>query len=91
MTKFDPKISIFEKSSFWFIVGILIYLGATFFFNILGNSMGDELLDSYYHFSYLGDILKNIIFCVGIFLLTKEWELEPKKDNSNNIPNLDMI
>ncbi len=89
LAKFDPNFSLFEKSSFWFIVGIFFYLGTTFFFNILGNSMDRELIASYYHYSYFGDILKNILFSVGVILLPKN--LKSNNSQNSNIPLLDII
>lgn len=92
MTKIDHSISLYERSSFWFIVGIFIYLGITFFFNILGNTMEDDLINSYYHFSYLGDILKNILFSIAVFLLPKNQESNSvRQTQSNKVPYLDMI
>lgn len=81
--------SIIEKSSFWFIIGILIYISFTFFFNILANSLDREIINSYFHYSYLGDILKNILFTIGIYFLSKEAKSVPKKD-PDKVPFLDM-
>ena len=89
--KFDYQLNLYERASFWFIVGIFIYLGTTFFFNILGNAMDKELIDSYFHYTYLGDIVKNIFFSIGILLIPKTPEFRNDKKNGKDIPYLDMI
>lgn len=81
---------IYNNASFWFVTGILIYLGITFFFNILANSLDRDLFKMYYYYSYLGDILKNLLFTVAIIFLAHN----NKKNISQklfNAPYLDMI
>ena len=81
---------LYQDPFFWFMTGILVYLGYTFFFNLLVNHVDNEILKNYYHYSYLGDIIKNLLFTVGLFYLPG------KKATSNrssffNAPNLDLI
>jgi len=82
---------IYENFSFWFVIGILAYLGITFFFNILANSLERESFAKYFFYSYLGDIIKNILFAIGIYHYSKSRHLSNSKLKSSHIPNLDMI
>lgn len=82
--------NIFENASFWFIIGILTYLGITFFFNILANNLERDYFKKYFFYSYTGDILKNFLFAIAIFQYSKQHP-ESEKGNSSNVPYLDMI
>ncbi len=53
--------------------------------------MEKELIDNYFHYTYLGDIVKNIFFSIGILLIPKTTELRKNKKVSKEIPYLDMI
>lgn len=81
---------IYNNAYFWLITGILIYIGFTFFFNILANSLNKEHFDKYFYFSYLGDILKNILFSVAIIFFAKKSHVNTAK-KPYNVPHLDMI
>ncbi len=90
-TNIDINNSIAERSSFWFIVGVFVYLGSTFFVNILGNSLESEYLDKYFYFSYVGDIVKNILFAIAVLFLPSSYPVEKKLEKKKNtIPFLDM-
>jgi hypothetical protein len=80
-----PK-SIYEFSSFWFVLGIMIYLGFTFFFNILANSLSPPFFFKYYYYTYLGDILKNLFFSIAIMFASKN-----NIPHTPTIPKLDLI
>lgn len=80
---------IYNSYGFWLIAGILIYLGSSFFFNILANEMATNQVDQYWYLTYFGDILKNIFSCVAIVLYSKS-PLAIKSKN-NSLPYLDMI
>lgn len=84
--------NVYEFPSFWLVVGLLIYLGCNFFFNILANHVTQDQIDSYWHFTYIPEIIKNIIFSMVIlgFPSYNNEEQESKK-NKIDIPNLDMI
>lgn len=78
--------SIYEFFSFWIVLGVMIYIGFTFFFNILANSLSPEFFFKYYYYTYLGDILKNILFSLAIFFASKN-----NLPNVATIPKLDLI
>lgn len=82
--------SLYENFSFWIVLGILSYIGLTFFFNILANSLDTVHFSKYYFYSYLGDILKNIFFSLGVIFLAKKIA-NGKKNNPSSIPYLDII
>ena len=42
---------IYNHPIFWISVGILLYLGVSFFFNILVNYMTDREIDSYWRYT----------------------------------------
>ena len=70
-------------------VGILIYLGGSFFFYIMANHMTKAEIIKYWDWTYVGEILKNILFSYSVYLYARE-----RKENGINkktIPNLDMI
>ncbi len=82
--------NIYDYSSFWLVVGIVIYLGSSFFFNILVNHVTQKQIEEYWHFTYLPEIFKNVLFTLvasGLFFNKVEFT----KMKSKDIPNLDMI
>ncbi len=72
------------------ITGILIYLGSTFFFNILANEIAPDQFLKYWYLTYFGDILKNILATVAIILYAKN-PIRKLKQSAPTVPNLDMI
>lgn len=78
--------SIYELYGFWIVLGVLIYLGFTFFFNILANNLSEELIEKYSEYAYVGDIIRNILFAISILFIERD-----NKIKQNPIPKLDMI
>ncbi|MBN8676302.1 MAG: hypothetical protein J0L56_19400 [Chitinophagales bacterium] len=80
-----PQISY----TFWVAIGIIIYLGGTFFFNILANHLDPSEIIDYWYLSYLADIIKNIFFSIGLLIYARQpKEVEDKKPT---VPFLDII
>ena len=52
-------------------MGLLLYLGGTFFFNILANQMSLDEFDTYWHYTYMAEIAKNILFLIALFKISK--------------------
>ena len=77
---------IYNDPNFLIVVGILIYLGSSFFFNILANQVSKD----YWYLTYIPEIIKNMLFSISIILYKNK-----SKDNStiksSNVPYLDMI
>jgi len=80
---------LYSNYVFWIVIGIMIYLGGTFFFNILANHLNNEQIVDYWYFSFLADILKNIFFSVGLFVFSQQ--PKSKKMANTSLPYLDMI
>ena len=81
---------LYQDPFFWFMTGMLVYLGYTFFFNLLVNHVDNEVIKNYYHYSYVGDIIKNLLFTVGLFYLSRKKETICRS-SFFNAPNLDLI
>ena len=87
--KKPSNISIYNHHGFWISVGILIYLGGSFFFYIMANHMTKAEVDQYWELTYIGEIIKNILFSYSIFLFARQ-----RKENgfkNKILPNLDMV
>ena len=74
---------LLKNSMFWISIGIFFYLAGSFFFNILANHMTAAELDEYWFYSYLFDIIKNILITVGLIIYKQKKGLKP-------MPYLDM-
>lgn len=79
---------IYKNHIFWIAFGILIYLGGSFFFYILANYASMKVM-KYWDLTYIGDILKNVLFLISLLVLKKN---VPKKNSvpKKSIPYLDM-
>ena len=78
---------IYHHPAFWLSVGILLYLGGSFFFNILVNHMSKDEIKIYQNITNFTEIFKNLFFTVAIFITSRH------KINSlthSKLPYLDM-
>ncbi len=83
---------IYQDPSFWLTTGILIYLGSTFFFNIMANNINpDNNVPDYYYLTFLGDIIKNVFCSIAIVLLMKKANSVETKRSSVPYLDLDII
>jgi hypothetical protein len=78
---------IYNHPGFWIAIGIMIYLGGSFFLYILVNHLDQEQIDKYVQFTYVADILKNIFLVTAICLYLRKDE----KTSEKTVPYLDMI
>jgi hypothetical protein len=86
----NPKEEfIYSHYCFWISVGLLIYLGGTFFINILANSLSKEEFDKYWYLNYIADTVKTFLFAIALILSSKPSKQKFKQEKS--IPYLDMI
>lgn len=78
---------IYNHYCFWISVGLLIYLGGTFFLNLLANSMDKTEIHKFWFLTYAIEILKNVLFTIALFMYMRQ-----PKENSvpKSIPYLDM-
>lgn len=87
----NPKNEfIYSHYGFWISIGLLIYLGGSFFINLLANSLSQEEFLKYWYLNYIADTVKTLFFAIGLLMLiTKRKNREILKHSS--IPHLDMI
>jgi hypothetical protein len=71
---------------FWFVCGTIFYLGGSFFFNILATHLSADQLKKYWFYSYSFDIVKNVLFAIGILFFCKQ----DRKNVKEHVPYLDM-
>ena len=71
-SKKDTSESIYNSSLFWISIGLLFYLGGSFFFNILVTQMSIDEFDNYWHYTYIAEILKNVLFVVALLKISAE-------------------
>jgi hypothetical protein len=81
---------LYQNPHFWLMTGMLVYLGFTYFFNILVNHVDNEVIKNYYHYSYIGDIIKNALFAVALIQIPRQNTVEGHT-RSFYAPNLDLI
>ena len=71
-------------------MGILIYLGGSFFFYILFNELSREQVVTFGNMTFVAEILKNFLFGFALIIYAKN----PTNNNNikhSNVPYLDMI
>jgi hypothetical protein len=78
---------VYNHPCFWIAVGVLIYLGGSFFFNLLVNHLSYQQVDKYWFLTYITEILKNILFGVALIMYLRHARGKPK---NQPIPNLDF-
>ena len=79
---------IFSQANFWLSLGILIYLGGTFFFNILVNHIDETQTAKYWFLTYIADTIKNLFFCVSIIVYARN--RHKQKSQPKSVPYLDL-
>ena len=81
---------IYNHFAFWIAVGVMIYLGGSFFFYILINNFDQDEVDKFGNMTYVAEIIKNLLFAYSIFIY-KKFPINKIHNHRKNIPNLDMI
>jgi hypothetical protein len=90
---FSKRLSdfyIYNHYVFWIAVGILIYLGGSFFFFILFEQLSRDQKIDFGNLTYLSEVIKNLLFALALFIYTR-YPFENKKKNFDPVPFLDMI
>lgn len=80
---------IYTNHCFWIAVGLLFYLGGSFFLNILGSTLSSEEFQKYWFFNYIADSIKTLFFALAFILVAYQKENESER-KLENIPFLDM-
>lgn len=81
---------IYSHYGFWMVIGLLIYLGGSFFINLLANSISKEEFDKYWYLNYIADTVKTLFFAIGLLIIASKTKKKAIQ-NSPSFPNLDMI
>ena len=79
---------VYNNPAFWIAVGILVYLGGSFFFYILTNHIPQEQIDNYTFLANIAEIIKNILFAVALIMYLRQPDENTKKVK---MPNLDFV
>lgn len=87
--KLSPNY-IYNHYCFWISVGVLIYLGGSFFFYITINLLTPDEVTTFGNLTYVAEIIKNLLFATAIFIYAR-YPFEKTKDKNESIPLLDMI
>jgi hypothetical protein len=82
-------IPIYENYFFWISIGLFIYLGGSFFIYLLANTLEDEELVKYWFFTYIVEIIKNLLLISAIFVYSKN--SNKINDSNRTLPNLDFM
>jgi hypothetical protein len=80
---------LFHNYFFWIILGVILYLSGSLFIYMLANSFPYEELMKYWVFTYIVEILKNILFGISVIIYLQQ--TKNVRTIEKNIPNLDMI
>jgi hypothetical protein len=59
---------IYTKPAFWVILGIVLYLAGSFFVYIFASYLTEDELAKYWVITNIFSILKNIFFCIAIYI-----------------------
>lgn len=81
---------IYSHYCFWISVGILIYLGGSFFFYILINHLSEDQISTFGTMTYVADIIKNLLFGIALLIYSRNI-LKIERTKNTSIPYLDMI
>lgn len=90
---FSKRVSgdyIYNHYCFWLAVGILIYLGGSFFFYIMINHLSKEEINTFGDLTYLAEILKNLLFMTAVFIYGRH-PVNSIRKKQLSVPYLDMI
>jgi hypothetical protein len=79
---------IYDNYFFWVSIGLFFYLGGSFFIYLGTNNLSTPELMKYWFFTYIVEIIKNLLLVGAIFLYTKG---PIKKTPNQAIPNLDFM
>jgi len=88
-SKNSREIFIYNLYGFWIAVGIMIYLGGSFFFYILANNLDRDEAEKFINMTYIAEVIKNLLFAFAILMYKRHPENNIHK-LPKNVPNLDM-
>jgi hypothetical protein len=86
----DEQGYLYNHYCFWLSIGILIYLGGSFFFYMLINHLNKDEIITFGDMTYVAEIIKNVLFATALFVYSKFHKKEYPTARKN-IPYLDLI
>lgn len=89
-SKYSKNVFIYNHYCFWIGVGILIYLGGSFFFYLMINHLTPSEIEQYGNLTYVAEIIKNLLFGYSLFVYKKYNSIHTRENNNKTIPNLDL-
>jgi hypothetical protein len=66
------SLFVYSKPSFWAIIGVILYLAGSFFVYISANQIDSKDLGKYWIITNISSIMKNVLFCVTIYIQTNQ-------------------
>lgn len=81
---------IYNHYAFWIAVGILVYLGGSFFFFILIEHLAPDDITTFGNMTYVAEIIKNILFATSIYIYSK-YPFKSMPEKKEFVPFLDHI
>jgi len=85
--KYSRTTYIYHHHCFWISVGLLFYLGGSFFINILADSFTNEEFQKYWYLNYIADTIKTFLFATSFLFIGKKSNAR----STSTVPYLDMI
>jgi hypothetical protein len=85
--KDTSTLYIYHQYSFWLTIGILVYLCGSLFIFALAEQMSPAQITEFWYWTYIVEIIKNILFTVGILMYVRKPFVKPPK---TDIPYLDI-
>ena len=70
-TNDTTTLFIYTKPAFWVIFGMILYLAGSFFIYIFANYTTRKVIEPYWFITNIASIVKNIFFCIAIYINAK--------------------
>jgi hypothetical protein len=86
-TNDTTTLFIYTKPAFWIILGMVLYLAGSFFIYLFSSYLAESELKKFWIVTNIFSILKNIFFCIGIYINAKpskeslQYDLEISSQN----------
>lgn len=82
-------VFIYYNHFFWIAVGLLFYLGGSFFLNILGSTLTAAEFKKFWFYNYIADSIKTLFFALAYLIIAFQ-KRDGEEKKVKNIPFLDM-
>jgi hypothetical protein len=81
---------IYSNPWFGIIIGIMVYLSCSFFFNIMASNIDTKALSQYWFLTWIFETIKNTLFAISIIMYSRKPD-KSSQQHSSSVPYLDMI